>query len=190
MANDTFDLVLIQDPNNIPQRLLDYNPKIHDHPADYLNALKSYFRQGVTIGNMNEFCGRIFAEVSLRKRLIKNLVIGAHGGYEDGKYEGGHFYIGSTVITSGIGSRNEHALLRRVAPFLSRDAHVYILACRTGNDRSVLSKVSECLGGIPVHGYTNYITTTSFGPYYTALDDGTGDGGKEVVCINGQCHFR
>ena len=119
-AIKTMDLVLIQDPNHIPQGLLTYDRDQEDHPSGYLKDLLRYYREGIPVKDIAEFCGRIFAEVSLRKRLVKNLIVGSHGAHTGGK--------------NGVGFSRPHLIFQFPrwsqevgAPF--RKSTVRVIAC-------------------------------------------------------------
>lgn len=188
MGNDqTMNLYLIQDPDNLPH--MPHDKDNEDDPRDYDENLLKYFKSSVPVRDIWDFVFRISFEVAREKRLIKKLIIGSHGGYEPAGSSGvGFFYIGKSYISAGLGSAGEREVLKRVAQFFVKDADVYILACRTGNDKDVLQAVSKALGGIRVHGFTNYITTTDYGPLgIITLEDGTEDGGKHIVCVPGGC---
>ena len=84
-----------------------------------------------------------------------------------------------------------------LTPYFTKDASVYIMACRTGHSTKLLQKVSRALGGVPVHGYTNWITTTDFLATAT-VDTGVGDEykipgdekvyvGKHIICLPTSC---
>jgi hypothetical protein len=179
------DLYLIQDPKTPLPR--DPDPEVDD-PSGYNEHLLRYYRNSVPIRNIQDLLDRIRYEVTTRKRLIKRLIIGSHGAYVypyPGARSGtGYFYIGKTYISES--SDDEMMLLSGVARFFVRNADVYIVACKTGNDTAVLKKLSKALGGVRVHGYTDYITTTNYGLFVT-LDDGTEDGGQHIVCLPGDC---
>ena len=181
MSYRTMDLYLIQDPKTpLPK---DPDPEADD-PSGYNEHLLRYYRNSVPIRDVQDFLVRIRTEVMTRKRLIKRLIIGSHGGYTGGPSGVGYFYIGKTYMSEF--SDKEFMLLSGVASFFVRNADVYIVACKTGNDSAVLRKLSKALGGVRVHGYTDYITTTNYGLFIT-LDDGTEDGGRHIVCLPGDC---
>jgi hypothetical protein len=163
-------LVLIQHP-------------AHSIDGDFNEDLIRYFKNSMAIKNIGDFIFRVNFEVVRRRLLIGTLVIGSHGhGLPNGD---GYFTLGSTVINAQ--SENEINLLKLIAPFFIKEARVYIMACKTGNATPLLQKVSAALGGGSVHGYTKDIETTSFGPFVW-LDDGTDDrGGREIVCLPGEC---
>jgi hypothetical protein len=74
------------------------------------------------------------------------------------------------------------------------------MACRTGHATKLLQKVSRALGGVTVHGYANYITTTNYW-LWASIDEGVGDEytinsgtsfeevpvGKHIVCWPTMC---
>src|SRR5262245_59139934 len=130
MSARTMDLYLIQDPDVVWD---DGNS-----PKGYNRDLLRYYKNSIPIRDIWDFVGRITFEVARKRRLIKNLIIGAHGsGLPDGT---GNFKIGRTWIIAGDddSSRRDLNTLRRVAPFFVRDADVYIVACRTGNATPLL----------------------------------------------------
>jgi hypothetical protein len=171
--SDEMDLYLIQSPDV----LLD-DDNLRGYNKDLLRAYKN----SIPVTDMWDFIGRLTIEVTTHHRLIKKLVIGSHGA---GIVEGtGHFFLGGTMLNAR--SINEINNLRVIAPFFAKNADVYILACKTGYAGELLRKVSKALGGVRVHGYTDYITTSNWGLWVT-VDDGTDDEGKEIVCWPGEC---
>jgi hypothetical protein len=180
MSDKTMDLYLIQSPEAaFPDE---------DNVRGYNRDLLRYFKNSVPIIDLGDFICRIAREVGARRRLIKKLVIGSHGaGFGDGY---GYFHIGKTLIRTG--DDKEINTLKLIARFFVKDADVYLLACQTGQSTKLLRKVSAALGGVRVHGYTDYITTTNTGPFQwpfggVSVDDGTDDEGKEIVCLPGSC---
>jgi hypothetical protein len=190
MSDNTMDLYLIQDPNGKFEP-----PKPgEDHPRDAVElALKYYQNHGknpVPVRNIHDFVARIHFEVATRKKYIRRLIIGSHGTWDtEGpeRYHLGWFWIGNTQITRN--SEQEFALLRTVSTLLTHNADVYIVACRTGRDTDVLQAVSKALGGVRVHGYTEYITFTNW-LVKVEWEDGTERGGSRVVCVPGACWDR
>jgi hypothetical protein len=175
----TMNMYLIQSPESVWQGGSD--------PLDrgYNRDLLRYFRKkgGMPVQDIGDFIKRVYVEVTQRRALIKKLVIGSHGTGEP--TNSGHFRLGKTIIMEG--DDKELHLLGAMRRFLVRDAEVYILACRTGYATDLLRKVSYALGGVRVYGYTEFITTTSYGFFGVGVDDGTSDGGKEVVCWPSIC---
>lgn len=175
--NNAMDLYFIQDPDVVfPD---------DDNTRGYNRDLIKYYKTSIPIRNIHEFIARVSAEVAARRKLIKKLVIGSHGNglVSDTGTRFGHFYIGETNLTE---DDKRIELLKYIAPLLVKDADVYIVACKTGLATPLLQKVSKALGGVRVHGYTDYITTTNYLVFVT-LDDGTDDEGAEVVCLPGHC---
>lgn len=170
----TMELYLIQSPESVWQT--------DDNTRGYNRDLVRYYRKsgGIPIMDLQDFVNRVFSEVTGRKALIKKLVIGSHGSGDPTTRLGGVFYLGKNAVFHD--SYQYLEILGTIKRFLVRDAAVYILACRTGNDTRVLQAVSRALGGVRVYGYTDYITSTSYGFLGVSVDDGTGDEGKEVVC--------
>ena len=76
--------------------------------------------------------------------------------------------------------------LRILAPIFTRDANVYIMACKTGNDGTLLRRVSTVLGGVKVHGYTDFVTATNY-LLWASVDDEADDGNREIVCWPSEC---
>ena len=173
MSDETIDLYLIQDPDVVfPD---------NDNTRGFNRELLRYYNNSIRIKNIWEFIFRLNVEVTVRRKLIKKLIIGSHGSGIPSGY--GTFHIGSTLLNHEDDDIN---LLKRVAHLFVKEADVYIMACRTGYDQALLRKVSNALGGVRVHGYTDYITTTNYGLFVT-LDDGTDDEGSEIVCLPGSC---
>lgn len=116
-----------------------------------------------------------------RGKKIKTLVIAGHGASN-------HFDIGNEHVGLDPDYVERIDKLKLIAPSLAKDADVYILACKAGNDDKLLKRVSMALGGVRVHGYTGYIWTTSYWAFVT-LDDSVNpeDGGHEVVCLSNNC---
>jgi hypothetical protein len=174
MSDETMDLYLIQTPDSCSG---------DENASGYLKDLLSAYRNSVPVRDIQDFILRVITESLQRRRQIKKLVIGSHGaGLGPGRR--GSFYIGKNII-----DRDEEEKLnslRILAPFFAKNADVFILACRTGNDDFLLRKVSTVLGGVRVHGYTDYITTTNYW-LWASVDDGTDDEGNEVVCLPSRC---
>src|SRR5262245_14336636 len=141
-----------------------------DNTRGYNRDLLKYFRNSIPVKDITDFILRVTREVHRSRRLISKLVIGSHGsGLPSGV---GHFYIGGNTIAYDDDAKIDR--LRVLAPLFTKDAEVFILACRTGHSQPLLRKVSRALGGVAVHGYTAYITTTNYLVKRT-LDDGVGD---------------
>jgi len=150
-----------------------------DNCEGYLQDLLRYyyFNGAVAVADIWDFIAVVTKKVMMSGGAkIKNLVIGSHGHGGAGAY----FRIGSDVIDHA--STTELTSLRLLRPCFAKDADVFILACHTGQSKVLLQKVSEALGGVRVHGYTENIETNGF-----TLDDGTRDGGRQIVCIAGKC---
>jgi hypothetical protein len=187
MSAETMDLYLIQSPVVLPD---------DDNLRGYNRDLLKAYKNSIPVRDIGDFISRILMEVMKRHRLIKKLVIGSHGTGLPTGY--GLFYIGRDKIQTGEGwwegkyveigeaERQRLDCLRVLAPVFARDADVYVMACKTGNDGALLRKVSQALGGVRVHGYTDYITTTNYW-LSVSVDDGTDDGGKEIVCWPSEC---
>jgi hypothetical protein len=172
MSGKTIDIVVIQ----TPEKCVSATDK--DNCEGYLSALSTYYQynSATTVKDIPDFINRIIAKVGSSGGRIKNLVIGSHGA-------GGHyayFRIGNDIIDNG--SPDKINSLRILAPFFAKDADVFILACHTGENRTLLEKVSTALGGVKVHGYTGRIETDGI-----TVDDGTSGGGKQTVCLRGNC---
>jgi hypothetical protein len=137
------------------------------------------FHLTLLVSDTNDFIKKVSNVAKGKGAKIKNLVIASHGGP-------GHFYFGNQLIDEDQNERLSR--LRVLIPLLAEDADVYVLACRTGQDQALLMKMSWALGGVRVHGYTDYIRTTSYGLFVT-LDDGVNAeaGGHEVVCLRNKC---
>src|SRR5882724_3158267 len=152
-----------------------------DNCEGYLQSLFAYyyFNGAIIVSDIPDFIDVVTKKVMMSGGAkIKNLVIGSHG-HGDG-YPGAYFRIGSAVIDHA--STDHLTSLGLLAPFFAKDADVFILACHTGQSKVLLQKVSKALGGIRVHGYTESIETNGF-----TLDDGTRDGGQQIVCVLGKC---
>src|SRR5262245_41342552 len=159
-------------------------------------ALLKVYRNSIPVSDISDFIQRVLIEVVTRRRLISKLVIGSHGtGIPSGF---GQFYIGLNTIS--VDDDDKINRLRVLAPFFMKDADVYIMACRTGHATKLLQKVSKALGGVAVHGYTNYVTTSNYG-LWASIDEGVGDEytiysgtpieevhvGKHIVCWPTKC---
>jgi hypothetical protein len=170
----TIDLYLIQSPQVVPD-----DDNLRGYNRDLLRAYKN----SIPIQDVNQFIGVIIAQVFSRGRKIKKLVIGSHGTGLPTGY--GLFYIGKTAFTIDLFddfAAAQLASLRGLGHYFARDADVYIMACKTGRDDTLLRAVSTALGGVRVHGYTDYITTTNWWIFGSSVDDGTDDEGTEIVC--------
>ena len=77
--------------------------------------------------------------------------------------------------------------LRVLAPIFAKDADVYIMACKTGNDGTLLRRISTILGGVRVHGFTNYVYATNYLYWIATVDDDTDGENREIVCWPSQC---
>jgi hypothetical protein len=188
MSDNSMELYLIQSPDlEFPNQDPDSDP-----PADALRYLSRYYNNSMPVRDTKEFVGRVLLYYFQQRRLVKKLIIGSHGAglppYRAGISGTGHFFIGKDYITTEEGDRAKLESLRLLAPLFSRDADIYIMACRTGFDEALLRRVSQVLGGVRVHGYTDYVTVTNYGLFET-LDDGTDDGGKHVVCWPSVCLY-
>jgi hypothetical protein len=170
MANNTIELFLIQAPE-------------HAYPATdnvrgYNRGLLKYFgKKAIPVQDFADFLHRVLVEVVPTGKKISKLVIGAHGSAA-GVDGFGDIRIGESTLDYCDPRLDA---FRLIAPFFTRDAQVYILACKTGWDTPLLRRISFLLGGVEVHGYTGFITTTDWG-FFTTLDDDTDDGGVERVC--------
>jgi len=165
------DIVLVQAPS-------------HFMPG-YNEDLLKYYRNSIAVNNIEDFINRVISEVIVRKRLIRTMVIGSHGHGIPSGY--GHFKIGRTFVDTTDDGYKEIMKLRLIAPYFLNEAAVYIVACKTGNATILLKRVSAALGGISVHGYTSDITTSGYGPFGADMDNGTDDGGREIVCWPSAC---
>jgi hypothetical protein len=168
--------------NTMSLYLVQHPAETYADDPDANEQLLRHFRGSIAIRDINDFLSRIQTEVLNRHCLIQKLVIGSHGfGHDDGS---GFFRIGREIM---MADDPRLVLLGTIKKFLTRDAEVYILACRTGRAKKLLQQVSFHLGGVRVYGYTDYITSTNFGPLGTMLDDGTDDEGLEFVCWPSIC---
>ena len=146
--------------------------------------------------DISDFIQRVLTAVVTRRRLISKLVIGSHGAGIPSGF--GKFYIGLNTIDQDDDEKINR--LRVLAAFFYKDADVYIMACKTGHATKLLQKVSRALGGVTVHGYTNYITTTNYW-LWASIDEGVDDEyvifpdtsfeevhvGKHIVCWPTMC---
>jgi len=173
MSDDTFDLYLIQ----APETAFPSDDNTRGYNRDLLRAYKG----SLPVQNIGDFIGKVIFESLRRHQKIKKLVIGSHGAGLPGGY--GHFYIGENTLDVKD-ERIEYLSL--IKPYLAADADVYILACKTGFDEPLLQRVSRVLGGVRVHGYTEFITTTNY-LFFIDVDDGTDDGGRHIVCLPNKC---
>jgi hypothetical protein len=139
----------------------------------------------MAVRDIDDFVGRVLAASFMAGKKVTKLVIGSHGSGIDSGY--GNFHIGKTVINT---DPDDYKMLKQklwpIRTVLAAHAHVYLLSCRTGKSTALLGGVSDALGGIAVHGFTDYISTLNL-YVYTSVDDGTEDGGKEIVCWSNEC---
>jgi hypothetical protein len=185
------ELYLVQDPDSAW-------PPTEDK-KDYDRDLLKAYKNSIPVSDITDFIGRCRQEVKeAGGDLIDLLVIGSHGwGGEIGQPGSGGFYIGQNRIALMFPENIER--LRVLSPLFRKTAHVYIMACRTGNDDKLLREVSSVLGGVAVHGYTGYITTSGFwlsatvdyrvgDPYETEfpLKEQVGEA-KHIVCWSNGC---
>jgi len=188
MSETDFDIYVVQDPDSYL-----YLPPDSDRKGDLQGQLYNLYKffsgrgdHPIYVKNIKDFVLQVTVQVLIKRQAtfasgatakIGTLVIAAHGAP-------GVFYIGSTPVN---GDKDDLAELRKLAPFFARDANVYILACRCGQTQDLLVKLSGALGGVKVHGYTDYIVTKDYG-FKATLNDGTEDGGKHLVCLrSGRC---
>jgi hypothetical protein len=167
-----------------------------DNTRGYNKDLLKAYRNSIPVRDIEDFILRVDVEVASKRRLISKLVIGSHGTGIPTGY--GNFHIGKDTIDQDDDKKIDR--LRILAPSFERGAEVEILACRTGHATKLLQKVSRALGGITVHGYTNYITTSDYW-LGVSVDRGVGDKyaiypdtsfeevhvGKHVVCWPAVC---
>ena len=169
----TIDIFVIQNTDSCSKAI------DKDNCEGYLLDLLGYyyFNGAVTVTDIWSFIGTVTTKVMMSGGAkIKNLVIGSHGHGGPGAY----FRIGNDVVDHA--STKELTALTLLKPFFAKDADVFILACHTGQSKILLQRVSKSLGGVRVHGYTECIGTDGF-----TLDDGTRDGGDQILCVLGKC---
>jgi hypothetical protein len=96
---------------------------------------------------------------------------------------GGHGMVvqfGSSLLAIGateVGIDHDYTAiptLQALRPYLSANARVYIAACKVGYDTELLSNISNALGGVPVYGFTNFVTATNLG-IAVLVDTGVGE---------------
>jgi hypothetical protein len=179
----TMDIYLVQSPTVVPES--DGNPD-HDSPRDFLrNMLKAYRKEiHHPVKDISDFVGRVMFEYISRRKLVKKMVIGSHGSGLATGY--GLFYIGKDLIMDDDDGHQKLERLRMLSAIFSPDAEVVLMACKTGNDGSLMRRVSSVLGGVKVRGYTDYVTATNYW-LWASVDDETDDGSKEIVCWSGEC---
>src|SRR4051794_24534792 len=156
------DLFLIQDPAGV------------DPGGGYNKDLMKYYKNSIPVRDISDFVYRVNLEFMQRRLPIRNMIIGSHGGgWPNNKGGGGFFRIGKTFIEDDDTVANIAAInvLRSLAGYFVEDAHLFLVACKTGYAQPLMQKVSAALGGVKVHGYTELITTASYGPFGATLDD-------------------
>jgi hypothetical protein len=144
------------------------------------------YKDSIPVRDVADLIARIFFEYSNRGRLIGKLVIGSHG-YGNFASGYGHFYIGKEIIMPDEESYRKLDSLKVLAPLFAPDADVIIMACQTGNNGTLLQKVSSVLGGVRVHGFTDYVTATNWWIFGATVSDETDDGNREIVCWPSEC---
>jgi hypothetical protein len=170
---DTFDLYLVQDPFYV----------LRDNAKGQLYNLLSYyafsFKFTLPVNTTVDLVQKVMGVARARGQKLKTLVIASHGA-------AGTFYIGKDLIDRDADVYL--STLGQIAPFLDKNAEVYIVACFTAREREVLQKVSLALGGVRVHGYTEWIWTHNYGVLVT-MDDSVNSegGGHEIVCLANKC---
>lgn len=178
----TVDLYLIQ----APESMLDEPARAgEDNPRTFLKSLLKAYPDSIPVRDIRDFVNRVLAESLAKHRLIKKLVIGSHG-YGDLATGYGQFYIGREIIISDKESWEKLDSLKVLAPAFAPGADVVIMACKTGVNGALLQKVSAVLGGVKVHGFTDYVTATDWWLFATASDE-TDDGNREIVCWPSEC---
>jgi len=179
MAGDGLELYLITDPATENQK--------DSNATGYLqDLLDNYQPEGaMAVRNVDDFVNRVVAVCLLTGKKVRKLVIGCHGnGLDTGS---GVFHIGATPYVSSKDDAEElKKKLAPIVPWLTAHADVYILTCKAGKSTVLLGMVSDALGGVAVHGFTDFIYTTSF-LGYTSVDDQTDDGADEIVCWSNEC---
>jgi len=178
---ETMDLYLVQSPDVVPES--DGNPD-HDSPKDFLRNMLKAYKDSIPVRDTADFRARVLVEFFSKRKLIKKMVIGSHGTGLPNGY--GIFHIGRDIIMDDDDGRQKLDQLRVLAPLFAPDADVYIMSCKTGNDGSLLRRISIVLGGVRVHGYTDFVTATNY-LLWASVDDETDDGNKEIVCWPSQC---
>jgi hypothetical protein len=169
----TIDLYLVQDPATAFPA--------DDNTRGYNRGLLDAYDGSLAVRNIQHLIILVQMEVALKHAPVRNLVIGSHGAaLGDGN---GFFHIGENTLNYNDNRMLQFKVLR---PLFAPDGAVFLLSCRTGRDATLLRQVSRCFGGIPVHGYTDYITTTNY-LFLTTVDDGTDDEGSEIVCWPNRC---
>ena len=172
MADDGVELYLITDPATENQS--------DSNATGYLqDLLDNYQSEGaMAVRNVDDFVNRVIAVCQLTGKKVRKLVIGCHGST-------GVFHIGATTYTWDDADKLK-TKLAPIVPWLTAHADVYLLSCKVANKPLALSILSDALGGVAVHGFTDWIYTTSF-LGYTSVDDQTDDGANEVVCWSNEC---
>ena len=145
--------------------------------------LKAY-KTGIPVRDVSDFVGRVMHEYFSKGKPVKKMVIGSHGtGLANGY---GIFHIGRDIIMDDDDGQEKLDKLRILAPIFTDDANVYIMSCKTGNDGTLLRRISTVLGGVKVHGYTSFVTATNY-LLWASVDDETDDDSKEIVCWPSEC---
>jgi hypothetical protein len=178
---ETMDIYLVQSPDVVPES--DGVPD-HDSPKDFLRNMLKAYKTGIPVRDTPDFVGRVLYEYFSRAKLVKKMVIGSHGTGLPTGY--GIFHIGRDIIMDDDDGHKKLEKLRVLAPIFTRDADVYIMACKTGNDGTLLRRVSTALGGVKVHGFTDFVTATNYW-LWASVDDETDDGNKEIICWPSEC---
>ena len=179
---ETMDIYLVQSPDVVPES--DRNPD-HDSPKDFLRNMLKAYKTGIPVRDVPDFVGRVMLEYFTKGKPVKKMVIGSHGAGLPNGY--GHFYIGHEFIADDAkrGTRNSRnsGFSRRSSPamrtFTSWLARPVTMAPCCG-------RVSTVLGGVKVHGYTDFVTATNY-LLWASVDDETDDGSKEIVCWPSEC---
>jgi hypothetical protein len=170
----TIDLYLIQDPATAFPA--------DDNTRGYNRDLLDAYKGSIPVRNIQHFILSVQMAVATKRAFVRRLVIGSHGAaFGDGN---GSFHIGENTISYNDERMRQFIHLK---PLFAPGGAVVLLSCRTGRDGALLRQVSRCFGGIPVHGFTDYITTSNY-LFWTSVDDGTDDEGSEIVCLANFCH--
>ena len=179
----TMDIYLVSDPD---VALEDAGPG-NASPRDYLNNMLKAWIGSIRVRDVAHFNACVLYQYFSRQKKVRKMVIGCHGTGLTTGY--GMFEIGTDIISD---DDDGHKLLQKMMilrPVFALNADVYIMACKTGNDASLLRRISVALGNVRVHGYTDFVTSTNYlcDRLSYSVSDETDDGNNEIVCWPSEC---
>ena len=91
---ETMDIYLVQHPDTVP----DKDPRGDDYasPKDFLRNMLKAYKEGIPVKDISDFIERVMVEFFSKGKLVKKMVIGAHGAGLPNGY--GNFHIGREFI--------------------------------------------------------------------------------------------